>query len=285
MNYISFRNAAGSDTWGISVDGTVHDLGPSGLNLAASLKAAIEEGIFGKVSDAQLREAPTLAEAEVEFLPAVTDPLKILCIGVNYRTHQEETGKGLDMKAPTVFTRFADSQIGHLQPAQKSASTTQFDYEGELAVVISRPAHRLNVDEAMDHVAGYGIYNDFSCRDWQLEGAQWIPGKNFPGTGAFGPYLVPLADIEDFQSMTLETRVNGEVRQHAVMSDLYFTVPELIAYITGFTRLNPGDVIITGTPGGVGLFMEPPALLSDGDQVEVEISGLGILRNTVKDVA
>ncbi|MHA2787645.1 fumarylacetoacetate hydrolase family protein [Corynebacterium sp. S7] len=284
MNYISYRTPAGTDTWGISHEGTVYDLGPSGLNLAESVKGAIQAGVFGTVTQEQLSQAPQISESEVTFLPAVPDPVKILCIGVNYRTHQKETGKGLDMKVPTVFTRFTDSQIGHLQPAEMPSNTTQFDYEGELAVVISKPAHRVSTEEAMDYVAGYGIYNDFTCRDWQRETTQWIPGKNFPGTGAFGPYLIPLSDIEDFDSKTLETRVNGEVRQHASMSDLYFSIPELIAHITGFTKLNPGDVIITGTPGGVGLFMDPPALLSEGDKVEVEITGLGILKNTVKAV-
>ena len=284
MNYISFRTAAGIDTWGISDEGTVYDLGPTGLNLAESIKEAITSGIFGTITTEQLAQAPSSAESEVEFLPAVPDPTKILCIGVNFTSHMKETGKGLDAKVPTVFTRFIDSQIGHLQPTEMPSITTQFDYEGELAVVISKPAHRVSASDAMDYVAGYSIYNDFTCRDWQRETTQWIPGKNFPGTGAFGPYLVPLHNIENFDDKVLETRVNGDVRQHTTLGDLHFGVPALIEHITGFTQLNPGDVIITGTPGGVGLFMDPPALLSEGDNVEVEITGLGVLRNTVKAV-
>ncbi|MGB9036812.1 MAG: fumarylacetoacetate hydrolase family protein, partial [Paeniglutamicibacter sp.] len=179
---------------------------------------------------------------------------------------------------------FADSQMGHLQPALKPASTEQFDYEGEMALVIGKEAYRVSEDEAWDHIAGYAAYNDFSVRDWQRAASQWTPGKNFPGTGAFGPYLVPAQVLGDVTKLTLQTRVNGEVRQKASVADLYFTIPQLIAYITGFTRLSPGDVIVTGTPGGVGLFT-PEGLLSAGDVVEVEITGLGILRNTVVDAA
>lgn len=283
MNFLSFRNN-GTDTWGVSVDGTVHDLGPTGSDLAPGIKEAIISGVFGNISAEQLAAAPTLPEQDVEFLPAVPDPVKILCIGVNFTSHMKETGKGLDAKVPTVFTRFTDSQIGHLQPAEMPSNTTQFDYEGELAIVIGKPAHRVNAEDALDYVAGYGIYNDFTCRDWQRETTQWIPGKNFPGTGAFGPYLVPAGDIEDFDDKVLETRVNGNVRQHTTLGDLHFKVPTLIEHITGFTKLNPGDVIIGGTPGGVGLFMDPQGLLKEGDNVEVEITGLGILRNTVKAV-
>jgi 2-keto-4-pentenoate hydratase/2-oxohepta-3-ene-1,7-dioic acid hydratase in catechol pathway len=130
-------------------------------------------------------------------------------------------------------------------------------------------------------VAGYGAYNDFSVRDWQLAATQWTPGKNFPGTGAFGPYLVPAADLGDVDQLKLETRVNGEVRQSASVADLYFSIPQIIEYVTAWTKLSAGDVIVTGTPGGVGLFMEPKGFLSAGDVVEVEITGLGTLSNTV----
>ncbi|MDE8669929.1 fumarylacetoacetate hydrolase family protein [Pseudarthrobacter sp. H3Y2-7] len=283
MKYASFLTPTGSSTWGVSIDGQAFDLGPTGLNLARTLRSAVEQGIFGELP-ASFRTAPTYAESDIEFLPAITDPGKIICIGVNYRSHQEESGK-TEQKAPTVFTRFADSQMGHLQAAQMPATTTKFDYEGEMALVIGKEAFHVSEDEAFGCVAGYAAYNDLSVRDWQLAASQWIPGKNFPGTGGFGPYLVPAADLGDVNELTLETRVNGETRQKASVSDLYFTIPQLIAYVTGFTRLSPGDVIVTGTPGGVGLFMQPSGLLSEGDVVEVEITGLGTLRNTVELVA
>jgi 2-keto-4-pentenoate hydratase/2-oxohepta-3-ene-1,7-dioic acid hydratase in catechol pathway len=280
MKYASFLSADRTPTWGVVVDETVFDLGPSGLGLAPDLRTAIADGVFGSV-DEQHRGAPARPVGEVELLPVIPDPAKILCIGVNYRTHQQETGKGGGAAAPTVFTRFADTQVGAGQSAVMPASTTQFDYEGELAVVIGTEAFHVSADDAWEHVAGYAAYNDFTARDWQRATSQWIPGKNFPGTGAFGPYLVPAADIDDVDALALETRVNGDVRQKASLADLDFSIPRLIEHVTGFTRLAPGDVIVTGTPGGVGLFMDPPGLLSEGDVVEVEITGLGVLRNVV----
>lgn len=283
MNYASFTAADGSPTWGVVVDALAYDLGPTGLNLAVSLREAVIQGIFGAVEE-QYLSAPSRPEAELEFLPAITDPGKVICVGVNYRSHQTETGNAAhqkEQKAPTIFTRFADSQMGHLQPALMPATTNEFDYEGEMALVIGKHAWHVAEDEAFDYVAGYGAYNDFSVRDWQLATTQWTPGKNFPGTGAFGPYLVPAEDLGDVNRLMLQTRVNGEVRQKASVADLYFNIPQLIAYITGFTPLSPGDVIVTGTPGGVGRFMNPSGLLSAGDVVEVEITGLGVLRNTV----
>ena len=283
MNYASFTAADGSPTWGVIVDAQAYDLGPSGLNIAPTLRAAVEQGIFGALGE-EFRTAPARPEADIEFLPAITDPGKVICIGVNYRSHQNETGNAVhqkEQKAPTIFTRFADSQMGHLQPAQMPATTNEFDYEGEMALVIGKHAWHVPEEEAFNYVAGYGAYNDFSVRDWQLATTQWTPGKNFPGTGAFGPYLVPAADLGEVDKLTLETRVNGDVRQKASVADLYFNIPQLIAYITGFTPLSPGDVIVTGTPGGVGRFMTPSGLLNEGDVVEVEITGLGVLRNTV----
>lgn len=286
MNYASFA-VDGAATWGIIEEGSAYDMGPTGANLAPSLRAAIEQGIFGTVGG-EFRNAPARSEEEIEFLPAITEPGKIICIGVNYRSHQQETGRishQVEQKSPTVFTRFADSQMGHLQPAQMPASTCEFDYEGEMALVIGKQAWHVAEDEAFEYVAGYGSYNDFSVRDWQLTTTQWTPGKNFPGTGGFGPYLVPAADLGDVNKLTLETRVNGDVRQKASVADLYFNIPQLISYVTAFTKLSPGDIIVTGTPGGVGRFMTPSGLLSEGDVVEVEITGLGVLRNTVELVS
>lgn len=280
MNYVSFVTPDGTPTWGIALDGTVYDLGPGGTAEAPSLKDLVAQGRLGGLAAEALAAAPSYNEADVALLPPITDPGKILCIGVNYRSHQEETGK-TDQKAPTVFTRFADTQMGHLSPALMPESTTQYDYEGELALVVAKDAYRVSAAEAWDYVAGYAAYNDFSVRDWQLAATQWTPGKNFPATGAFGPYLVPAADLGEVDRLKLETRVNGEVRQSAAVADLYFSIPQIIEYVTAWTRLSPGDVIVTGTPGGVGLFMEPKGFLTAGDVVEVEITGLGTLANTV----
>ncbi|WP_394162922.1 fumarylacetoacetate hydrolase family protein [Galactobacter valiniphilus] len=283
MKYASFTSAAGEPTWGVIVDSLAYDLGPTGANLAPNLRSAVQSGLFGSLTQEQL-SGQGVPESQLSFLPAITDPGKIICIGVNYRSHQQETGRAAhqaEQKAPTIFTRFADSQMGHLEPAIMPRSTEEFDYEGEIALVIGKDGFHVSEEDAWDYVAGYAAYNDFSVRDWQLATTQWTPGKNFPSTGGFGPYLVPAKDLGAIDSLTLETRVNGEVRQHASVADLYFTIPQLIAYVTGFTKLSAGDVIVTGTPGGVGRFMTPSGLLSDGDVVEVEVTGLGILRNTV----
>ncbi|MFI7495336.1 fumarylacetoacetate hydrolase family protein [Kocuria sp. M4R2S49] len=282
MNYVSYTTTDGTVTWGVAEHGTVRDLGPSGKGLATSLHEAVASGVFGRLTSDDLSGAPTHAEEDISYLPCLTAPGKIICIGVNYRTHQEESGK-TGQTAPTVFTRFPDTQMGHLAPAIKPISTGKFDYEGEMALVIGKEAWHVSPEDAFEHVAGYANYNDFSVRDWQKAASQWIPGKNFPDTGGFGPYLVPAEDLGDVRELTLETRVNGEVRQHASVADLYFDIPTLINYVTGFTRLHPGDVIVTGTPGGVGLFWGEGGLLNAGDVVEVEVTGLGVLRNTVED--
>lgn len=279
MRYASYIGSAGVGTWGVERDGILYDLGPSGTRLASSLKEAIRDGVFG--TEVDVAGASKTPVEDATFLPPIVDPGKILCIGVNYKSHREETGRQ-QAPAPTVFTRFADSQMGHLQPAIRPSTTSQFDYEGELALVIGKPAHLVKEACAWDVVAGFAPYNDFSVRDWQRATSQWIPGKNFPDTGAFGPYLVDAADVPDIGALVLETRVNGEVRQSAPLSNLIFTIPQIISHVTGFTPLSPGDVIVTGTPGGVGLFMEPQGLLEEGDVVEVDITGLGVLSNTVK---
>jgi 2-keto-4-pentenoate hydratase/2-oxohepta-3-ene-1,7-dioic acid hydratase in catechol pathway len=277
--YSSYRTADGSPTWGIAHDRRLYDLGPTGLDLAPSLVDAISSGIFGN-PDLTWNNAPSRAIDDVEFLPVVPAPGKIICVGVNYRTHLDEIGKP-PPAGPTIFTRFADTQMGHLAPAVFPHEATEFDYEGEVALVIGKDGYKLSKENATDIIAGYGVYNDFSVRDWQRFSTQWAPGKNFPGTGAFGPYLVPASDIPDVTELQLETRVNGQVRQSAAVRDLIFDIPSLIEFVTTFTRLSVGDVIVTGTPGGVGLFMEPRGLLAEGDVVEVEVTGLGMLRNTV----
>jgi 2-keto-4-pentenoate hydratase/2-oxohepta-3-ene-1,7-dioic acid hydratase in catechol pathway len=279
MRYASYITPHGLATWGVEEKGILYDLGPSGLALAPSLKAAIENGVFG--SDlGDFGVAPNQPSSAVRFLPPISDPAKILCIGINYENHQKETGRAAP-SAPTVFTRFADTQIGHLEPAIRPDNTDKFDYEGEMALVIGAPAYRVSEENAQSVVAGYAVYNDFTARDWQRAASQWTPGKNFPGTGGFGPYLVDATDVPDVGRLVLETRVNGEVRQSASLADLIFSVPALVAYISAFTPLVPGDIIVTGTPGGVGFFMEPQGLLVEGDVVDVEITGIGTLTNRV----
>ena len=216
----------------------------------------------------------------VELLPVIPDPDKIICIGLNYRAHQVESGFEAP-KYPPVFTRFANSQVGSRQPLVVPKVSQDFDYEGELAVVIGRRGRHIPVTAAAGYIAGYSCYNDGSLRDYQWHTSQFGPGKNFVATGGFGPWLVTPDEAEDPDDMTLVTRLNGRVVQQSPVSDLIFSIPEIIAYCSTFTELVPGDVIVTGTPSGVGAYHQPPLWMKDGDVVEVEISGVGILRNPV----
>ncbi|WP_029145904.1 fumarylacetoacetate hydrolase family protein [Microbacterium luticocti] len=275
MKYATFTIPSGVQTWGALAGDELRVLGPAGAGVAPSLRAAIEQGLLGSIPD----DAPNVRVDEVDFDPTIPNPDKIICVGANYRDHQAEAG--IKPTWPPLFTRFAESQIGHKVDARLPENTTMFDYEGELAVVIKKTGKHIPASEAWDHIVGVTPYNDFSVRDWQRHSTQWTAGKNFDATGAMGPYMVDIEDIEDIDAITLETRVNGEVRQSAVLGDLVFSIPEIIEYVSRFTTLRPGDVIVTGTPGGVGLFMDPPALLAVGDVVEVELGGIGLLCNTV----
>ena len=218
--------------------------------------------------------------ADITFLPVIPNPAKILCVGLNYETHRAET-KRPEVENPTIFTRFADTQIGHKQPLIKPNSSERFDYEGEMAVIIGRGGRNIAEDKALDHVAGYACYNEGSVRNWQRHTSQFTPGKNFPGTGAFGPYMVTADEVGDYTKLPIQTRLNGEIMQDAKLTDLIFPVPRLISYISQFTPLSPGDVIVSGTPGGVGDRREPPVYMQPGDIAEVEIGMLGTLVNPV----
>ena len=206
---------------------------------------------------------------------------RILCVGVNYRPHIREMGRDIP-DHPVVFIRFPASLVGPDEPLIRPAVSGKFDFEGELALVIGKPAHRVARDDALDHVAGYCCFMDGSVRDWQTHTSQFTPGKNFDRSGAIGP-RVPAGDVGDPAALTLTTRVNGTVMQTGAVADLVFDVPALISYCSTFTELQPGDVIATGTPGGVGAARNPPVWLRDGDVVEVDIPGVGVLRNPVRD--
>ena len=206
---------------------------------------------------------------------------KILCVGVNYRPHIEEMGREIP-EYPVVFVRFASSLVGDGEPVICPRVSEKFDFEGELAVIIGRPARHVSREDALDYIAGYCCFLDGSVRDWQRHTGQFTAGKNFDRSGAMGP-MVPAAEVGDPSSLALVTRVNGEVMQKGRVSELVFDIPALIQYCSTFTELRPGDVIATGTPGGVGAARKPPVWLQDGDLVEVEITGLGVLSNPVRD--
>lgn len=223
----------------------------------------------------------TVAAADVRFLPTIPRPDKLICVGVNYRPHMEEMGRD-EPRHPLLFVRFPGSQVGHDQPLVGPAVSEQYDFEGELAVVIGQPAHRLHRDDAHAVIAGYTCFMDGSVRDWQRHSTQMTAGKNFARSGAMGPCLATADELPPEAEMTLATRLNGELMQRGRLDELIFPVAELIEYISAFTELLPGDVIATGTPGGVGAARTPPVWLTDGDRIEVEIPGIGVLANTVR---
>jgi 2-keto-4-pentenoate hydratase/2-oxohepta-3-ene-1,7-dioic acid hydratase in catechol pathway len=210
------------------------------------------------------------------------NPTKILCVGLNYDDHRRETGR-LESKYPTIFTRYADSLVAHGADIVRPHVSTSLDFEGELAVVIGRGGRYISAQDAMRHVAGYTCHNDATLRDWQRHTTQFTPGKTFPGTGPLGPYLVTADELPDLDKQTLVTRLNDVVVQSASLGDMIFSIPVLIEYLSAFTPLSPGDIIATGTPGGVGFKREPPLFMKPGDRVEVEISGVGRLVNGVVD--
>lgn len=276
MRYVSFRRPDGTASFG-RIDGeTIVELAGEAV---PSLKAALTDG-----SLATLADGATFAVADVVPLPVIPDPAKILCVGLNYAEHVKETGR--EQKAhPAIFVRYADSLVADGQPMVKPTVTERFDYEGELAVVIGKPCHKVTAADAMAYVAGYSAFNDGSARDWQRHNIQFTPGKTFPGTGGFGPALVTADEIDDLGALRVQTRLNGELVQDQAIADMIWDIPTVIEYISAFTPLAPGDVIATGTPGGVGDKRTPPLYMNAGDKVEVSIGTIGTLTNRIIDEA
>ncbi|MDO6967131.1 fumarylacetoacetate hydrolase family protein [Rhizobium alvei] len=276
---LSTVSIAGRITWGIVESDRFFDVGATLTDRYADLKSAIAAGLEG-VADAG-KQAAAIPVSEVKWLPVIPNPDKILCIGLNYEMHRQETGRSV-VDHPTVFARFANSQTGHLAPIIRPRVSTELDYEGELAVVIGKAGRYIKREDALSHVAGYAIYNDGSIRDYQRHTHQFTPGKNFPNTGAFGPWMMTPGELGDLSPLRIQTRLNGVVVQEATFSQMIFDVARQIEYCSQFTRLEPGDVIVTGTPGGVGAKRTPPLWMAPGDVVEVEIDRLGVLRNPIE---
>ena len=278
MRLTSFA-ANGTQSYGVVTDDGIIDAG-SMVENAPTLRAAIAAGALDRIAEAANGRSPDHSLDEIEFLPVIPDPDKIICIGLNYRTHVLEGGRDIP-KFPMIFTRYPNSQVGHRQPMVKPRVSDKFDYEGELAVIIGRTCRHVAEKDALSVIAGYSCYNDGSVRDYQRHTSQFYPGKNFYHSGAFGPWMVTADEIPDPTRMTLLTRLNGEEMQRATTDDLLFNINQLIAYLTTVTELYPGDVISTGTTGGVGIYREPPALMKEGDTIEVELDGIGILSNPI----
>lgn len=279
MKLVSFVTANGPG-YGVVKDGGVVDLRRRFGDRLPTLRALLSAGALPEAERIARDTAPDFPLDGLQLAPVIPDPDKIICIGMNYRDHVAEVGRTVTEK-PALFARFAGSQVGHLQPLVKPAVSDQFDYEGELAVVIGKEGRHILASRALEHVAGYSCYNEGSVRDWQRHTSQFLAGKSFAGTGAFGPWLVTADEIPDPARLILETRLNRQRVQHTTTDLMITTIPAQIAYISTMLPLLPGDVIVSGTPGGVGLKRSPQLFMRPGDIAEVEISGIGVLRNPV----
>lgn len=274
--------ANGRTSYGIVTDAGIVDLGAR-FPEAATLRDFLAQGGLAKAKGLAAEKADVALEA-VAFEPVIPNPDKIICVGLNYHDHVQETGRTVT-ENPVLFARYAGSQIGHGAALVKPLESDDFDYEGELAVIIGKAGRRISEADSLDYVAGYACYNDGSVRDWQRHTSQFMPGKTFAGTGAFGPWMVTTDEIPDPSTMRLVTRLNGQVVQDTTTDFLITSVQRLIAYCSTILPLEPGDVIVSGTPGGVGAKRTPPLWMRPGDVCEVEISGIGTLSNPIVDEA
>ncbi|MBL0089823.1 MAG: fumarylacetoacetate hydrolase family protein [Ideonella sp.] len=232
-----------------------------------------------------LARAPEVEQARIRFQPPLGEPQKIVCIGLNYADHSSETGLQVP-SYPTVFGRFASSLVGHGEPIRRPRVSTQLDYEGELVAVIGTGGRDISKGRALNHVIGYSVFNDASVRDYQMRTPQWTVGKNFDATGAFGPFFVTADELPaGAAGLSLTTRLNGRVVQQASTTDMIFDVATQVSLLSEVFTWQPGDIIVTGTPAGVGMARKPPLWMASGDVCEVEVEGVGLLRNPIADAA
>ncbi len=269
----------GNPGFGVLDGGKVFDLGKR-LPGVPDLRSLLSAGGFERAATAIAGATADYDVAQITLEPVIPNPGKILCIGLNYQDHVAETQRART-QVPTVFTRFSDTLVGHAGAVIKPRHSDKVDYEAELAVIIGKPGRDIPRERAAEHVAGYACFNDVSIRDFQGHTSQFTPGKNFPGTAPFGPVLVSARALGEVGPQRIQSRLNGKVMQDAHLGDMIFPIPELIAYISQWTHLAVGDVIATGTPGGVGMKRVPPVYMRDGDEIVVEIDGVGTLANQV----
>lgn len=278
MKLVSFH-ASGRDSYGAVLDDGIVDLGRRLGERYPTLRAAIDGNAVGAVA-AEVRTAkPDFSLAQAKLLPPITDPDKIICAGRNYRAHAAEAG-GQPPENPQVFLRLVNTLVAHDQPMVCPKISSDFDYEGELALIIGKPGRHISKTDALSHIFGYTVFNDGSIRDIQFKHSI-AAGKNFHATGGFGPWIVTADEIPDPTRLWLTTRLNGQEVQRTGIDDLIFDIPTLISYCSDWTPLVAGDVISTGTPEGVGFARKPPLWMKPGDVVEVEIGGIGVLRNPI----
>jgi 2-keto-4-pentenoate hydratase/2-oxohepta-3-ene-1,7-dioic acid hydratase in catechol pathway len=279
MKLASFQ-ADGAASFGAVVDGGIVDLKRLCAGRHADLRAVLAADALGEIAALLHGRKADYPLDGVTLLPVIANPGKIWCCGLNYHEHVEECGAE-PPGAPLFFLRTASSQAAHGAPVMRPRESGQFDFEGELAVIIGTGGRRIAPQDAHRHIAGYACYNDVSVRDWQLRTPQWDVGKNFWRTGAFGPWMVTADEIAFGSDLALVTRLNGQEVQRSSTRMMIHGIAAQIAYVSTAAPLEPGDVIVTGTPGGVGVMRKPPLWMRDGDTVEVEIERVGLLRNTV----
>jgi 2-keto-4-pentenoate hydratase/2-oxohepta-3-ene-1,7-dioic acid hydratase in catechol pathway len=284
MKFVSFKYQD-HESWGVLDGDSVADLGeisPSLLDFISGTKFAERASLATKAS----KQIPLTA---IRCLPVIVKPEKIVCVVRNYLDHHNEAvASGLKVELsgfPPIFLRYARSQVGHGEPILRPIVSEQLDFEGELAVIIGKRGRHIPEAAAMDHVAGYSIYNDASIREFQFHAKQIAAGKNFDNTGAFGPFMVTKDEVADPHNLNIETRLNGEQVQASNTKHMIFNIPKLINYASQIFELLPGDVIVSGTPGGVGFTRKPPLFMKSGDVVEVEIEKVGLLRNPIANEA
>jgi 2-keto-4-pentenoate hydratase/2-oxohepta-3-ene-1,7-dioic acid hydratase in catechol pathway len=254
------------------------------LDLKSGEPMSLQDAIEGGLSVANIgdfaNKRRSMALNEIDILPPIVQPRKILCVGTNYESHRVESSREKTTKPP-IFMRTAESLVADGAPLLCPHESTMFDFEGEIAIVMRRSARRVPKEWALDCVFGYSCFNDASVRDWQRHTHQWTPGKNFDATGGFGPYLVTQDEAGPPEDLHLTTRLNGQIVQDAFSREMIFSIADIIEYVSTFTTLRAGDVIATGTPGGVGALRDPPLFMKPGDRVEVEIPRVGLLSNSI----
>lgn len=278
MRLASFLRPDGTPSFGTAVDDAVLDAGSVVSDRYPDLKSVLAHEAARQINGV----GDPLPLDSVTFLPPVPNPEKILCVGLNYLPHILESGRP-HPEYPSFFTRYPSSVVGHNVPIERPRASREFDYEGELALVIGRDGRHISEADAWEHIAGYSCFNEGSIRDYQNHTTQFWPGKSFERSGSMGPWLVTPDEVGDIMEQSLTTRVNGNVEQHTPISDLAIGIPEIIAYASTVLTLRAGDIIVTGTPGGVGRYRNPQLFLEPGMDVEVEITGVGLLRNEVTD--
>ena len=280
MKLVSFSQS-GRERFGAVLDEDVVDL--TGTAAATTLAELIgADGGLDAARERVERGSASVPFADCVLLPPIPRPTKILCVGVNYVAHAEEAGREVG-EYPVIFQRYAETLVPHRGALLRPRVSEQFDYEGELAIVIGRGGAHIDENSALTHVAGYACFNDASVRDWQFHTRQYGMGKNFLGSGGFGPWLVTTDEIADHHALRVRTVVSGEELQNESVASLAFDIPYLVSYTSQALPWYPGDVLSTGTPSGVGFTRDPPRFLKDGDQVDVVIDGVGTLTNVVVD--